>query len=108
MSDEDWHCDIAKSVGSIDDKRGEAERSHETDCRITTLDSDEVATTRVVKVIDMQRDSIRQSEGRSPSGNEPVTMKIQGAQQNSTIGHEQGGVSRRLRSPAAPAVLPPA
>ncbi|WP_207384790.1 hypothetical protein, partial [Mycobacteroides abscessus] len=75
MSDEDWHCDIAKSVGSIDDKRGEAERSHETDCRITTLDSDEVATTRVVKVIDMQRDSIRQSEGRSPSGNEPVTMK---------------------------------
>ncbi|WP_369640811.1 hypothetical protein, partial [Mycobacteroides abscessus] len=73
--------------------RGEAERSHETDCRITTLDSDEVATTRVVKVIDMQRDSIRQSEGRSPSGNKPVATKTQGAQQNSTIEHEQGGVS---------------
>ncbi|MDV3307097.1 hypothetical protein K7Z75_26135, partial [Mycobacterium avium subsp. hominissuis] len=58
------------------------------------MDSDEVATTLVVKVIDMQRDSIRQSEGRSPSGNEPVTMKTQGAQQNSTIEHEQGGVSR--------------
>ncbi|MFC5937687.1 hypothetical protein, partial [Mycobacterium bouchedurhonense] len=72
------------------------------------MDSDEVATTLVVKVIDMQRDSIRQSEGRSPSGNEPVTMKTQGAQQNSTIEHEQGGVSRRVRSPAAPAVLPPA
>ncbi|MEN4476746.1 hypothetical protein, partial [Mycolicibacterium cosmeticum] len=64
------------------------------------MGSDEVATMRVVKGIDMQRDSIRQSEGRSPSGNKPVTTKTQGAQHNSTIDHEQGGVSRRLRSPA--------